>query len=121
MNDPRLDQKADDELTRALRELYARPDDVRFWDALEQRVLARLDLEELAWWQPFRHWVRPGLVAAGLAALAAGLVLGRERAMEARLAYEMVVETPRTLPQQLATKTVDLPDREATLQYVIEP
>jgi hypothetical protein len=120
--EPRIGRDDRDEhLTRALKDIYARPDDVHFWDALQRRVLARLDDEELGWWQPFREWVQYGLVAAGLSALAAGLVLGRARATEARVAYETVIETPRTLPQQLATKTVDLPPGEATLQYLIEP
>lgn len=122
MMEPRIGPEGrDDELTRALRAIYARPDDVRFWDALERRILARVREEDLGWWQPFRNWVRVGLVAAGAAGLAAGLALMHERDDEARLAYETIVETPRTLAQQLATETVSVPAREATLQYLIEP
>lgn len=123
MMDPRIGQDGgDDEVTRTLRELYAPPNDVRFWDALETRVLARIEAEYAeAWWLPYEGWVRRGLIAAALVAVAAGLALGRARNTEARIAYETIIETPRTLPQQLATKTADLPDREATLQYLIEP
>jgi hypothetical protein len=123
MMDPRIGQDGgDDEVTRALCEMYAPPNDVRFWDALETRVLARIEAEDAeAWWLPYEGWVRRGLIAAALVAVAAGLALGRARNTEARMAYETIIETPRTLPQQLATKTADLPDREATLQYLIEP
>jgi hypothetical protein len=122
MNEPRIGPEGrEDELTRALRAIYARPDDVRFWDDLERRILARVREEDLGWWQPFRNWVNVGLAAAGLVGLAAGLALMHERDAEARLAYETIVETPRTLAQQLATETVTVPTREATLQYLIEP
>jgi hypothetical protein len=121
--DPRIGRDGgEDAITRALREMYAPPSDVRFWDALEMRVMARIEAEDAeAWWLPYEGWVWRGLIAAGLVAVAAGLALGRARNTEARIAYETIIETPRTLPQQLATKTADLPDREATLQYVIEP
>ena len=127
MMDPRIGPDGrDDELTRAMRDalrgMYSPPNDVRFWDALERKVLARIEAEDAqAWWLPYEGWVRRGLIAAGLVAVAAGLALGRARNTEARIAYETIIETPRTLPQQLATKTADLPAREATLQYVIEP
>lgn len=122
MIEPRIGPEGrDDELTRALRQLYARPDDVRFWDALERRIMARVEQEDLAWWQPFRNWVRIGLAAAGLIGVASGLALMRERDDQARIAYETVVETPRTIAQQLATHTAAIPAREATLEYVIEP
>jgi len=122
MTEPRIGPDGrDDELTRALRAIYARPDDVRFWDELERRIMARVREEEFGWWQPFRNWVGVGLAAAGLAGLAAGLALVHEHDVEARVAYETIVETPRTLAQQLATGTVTVPTRDATLQYLIEP
>ena len=60
-------------------------------------------------------------MAAALAVVAAGLALVRSRDAEARVAYQQVVDTPRELSAQIATETTGLPDREATLRYVIAP
>ena len=111
----------EDELTRALRAEYARPEERGYWEALEARIMARIDREGDAWWQPFGDWVRVGLVAAAVAVVAAGLALVRSRDAEARVAYQQVVDTPRELSAQIATETTGLPDREATLRYVIAP
>ena len=111
----------DDEVTRFLRERYAAPADPSYWEGLESRIVARLLAEGDVWWAPYARWTRAGLVAAGLAAVLAGLALARSREAEARLAYETVVETPRALPAQIATGTGELSPREATLRYVITP
>ena len=111
----------EDELTRALRAEYAPPAERGYWEALEARIMARIDREREAWWHPFGEWVRVGLVAAALAVVAAGLALVRSRDAEARVAYQQVVDTPRELSAQIATETTGLPDREATLRYVIAP
>jgi hypothetical protein len=110
----------EDPVTGTLRELYAAPADPAYWQALEAKILSRIAQAD-AWWQPYTEWVRVGLIAAGLSALLAGLALVRSREAEARMAYETIIETPRTLPQQLATETSPLPAREATLRYVISP
>ena len=111
----------DDDLTRELRALYEAPAEPGYWRALEARIMARVEREGEAWWVPFRGWVRPGLVAAGVAAALLGTLLAREREFETRVAFQTIVETPRTLPAQLATDATALPAREATLQYVIAP
>ena len=111
----------EDELTRALRAEYAPPEQPGYWEALEARIMARIDRERNAWWHPFGEWVRVGLVAAGLAVVAAGLALVRSRDAAARVAYQQVVETPRELSAQIATGTTGLPDREATLLYITAP
>ena len=111
----------DDDVTRGLRAIYAAPSDPAYWVALEARIMARVGAEGEAWWHAFRDWVRIGLVAAGVAVAAAGFALARERDLETRLAYQTIVETPRTLAQQIATETSGLPEREATLRYVISP
>ncbi|HJU65792.1 MAG TPA: hypothetical protein VJ596_08955 [Gemmatimonadaceae bacterium] len=110
----------EDPVTAELRELYAPPADADYWRTLEARILARIAHAE-EWWQPYGEWVRVGLLAAGLSALLAGLALVRSREAEARMAYETIIETPRTLPHQLATETSPLPASEATLRYVISP
>ncbi|MEJ7810391.1 MAG: hypothetical protein WKG32_08250 [Gemmatimonadaceae bacterium] len=111
----------DDDLTRALREMYAPPSDAGYWDAMEARIMAHISAEADAWWQPFRGWVRSGIVAAAAAAGLAGVAATHARQEEARVAFQAIVETPRTLPQQMATETGTLPTRDATLLYVISP
>lgn len=111
----------EDALTRALRVAYAPPAEPGYWAALEARIMARIDRERDAWWHPFGEWVRVGVVAAAVAVVAAGLALQRSREREARVAYHRVVDVPRELPAQIATETTGLPDREATLRYVMAP
>ena len=109
-----------DPVTRALRALHAAPADQAYWDALEARILSRIAAED-AWPLPLRHWVRIGLVAAGVAAVALGAALYRTREVEARIAYDRVIETPGAFPQQIVTNAAGMPPREATLRYVISP
>ncbi len=111
----------DDDVTRALREIYSTPDDPAFWDALEARILARITSEGDAWWLPFQEWVRTGLVAAGILVAAAALTLAQLNAEPRRQAGKSVIEQPRTLAHQMATETTPLPDREATLRLVTAP
>lgn len=121
MHDARIGPEGrDDALTRALRALIAPPADPAYWSGLEARILS-LVAEEDAWWAPFVGWVRAGAVAAVLALAAAGVLAARARHAESQLAYRTVIETPRTLPQQIATQTSGLPEREATFRYVIAP
>lgn len=111
----------DDAVTRLLREVYASPDDPAFWNALEARILARVAAEGDAWWLPFQDWMRTGLVAAGILVAAVALTMVQLRTESRREALHTVIETPRTLAQQMATETTTLPDREATLRLVTEP
>jgi anti-sigma-K factor RskA len=112
----------DDDLTRALRGLFAAPADQAYWDALAARIMARIDRQEETWWSPYSGWVREGVLVAAVAMLviAAGLAWVRN-AEDAPVAYDAVIETPRTLSQQLATETTGLPASEATLRFVIDP
>jgi hypothetical protein len=111
----------DDDVTRALREIYSTPDDPAFWDALEAKIMARITAEGDAWWLPFQEWVRTGLVAAGILVAAAALTLAQLNAESRREALKTVIEQPRTLAHQMATETTPLPDREATLRLVTAP
>ena len=108
------------ELTRHLRALLAPPGGDAYWDGLEARVMARvgrLAAEERAgWWGCFERWLRPGLVAAGLAVGAALLALARSRDADARLAYEAVLAQPQPVAAGPATPAGV---RAATLEYVI--
>ncbi len=112
--------REDPGITRALRQLYAPPTDAGYWRGLERRIMARV-AEAPSWWEPFGAWVRAGFVAACAAAVLMGIALARAHEEEAQVAYETVIETPRTLPQQIATESGTLPAREATLRYVLSP
>jgi hypothetical protein len=111
----------DDDLTRALRRIYAAPADEAYWSALERRIMARIVEEE--WWLPLAAWVRVGVVAAGVALAVASLTLVRNHRAEAQIAYRTVIETPRTAPLQMATETESgtASEREAMLRFVISP
>jgi hypothetical protein len=113
----------EDDLTRELRALYAPPSGESYWLTLEARIMARIDAGADEWWSPFGGWVREGMLAAAVVVLAIGVGLawagGDEN--DAPLAYDTVIETPRTLSQQLATETSRLPASEAALQFVIGP
>ena len=84
-------------------------------------MLCGISAEEDAWWCAYRHWVRPGLVAAAVAFLAVGFTIMHSRELEARMAVRTIIEVPRTPAQQLATQLDEVPSREATLRYVIAP
>jgi hypothetical protein len=118
---PPGDGREQPEITRALRRLYAPPADAGYWSGLERRIMARIADEALSWWEPFGSWVRAGVAAACAAAVLMGIAWSRAHDEEAQVAYETVIETPRTLPQQIAIEAGTLPAREATLQYVLSP
>jgi len=86
----------DDELTNHLRAIVAPPADPAYWDSLEQRIMARIDrgAEDGRWWVLSESVYRIGLIAAALTLIVSGSVYLRSRAVEARMAYERVIETP---------------------------
>ena len=111
----------DDDLTRVLRAVYAAPADPTYWESLETKIMARIRGESDGWWLPLSGWGPVGLIAAGLALVFAGYTVTHTREAEASLAYQMVMETPHSLPQQLAVAQEGAPAREATLRFVISP
>jgi hypothetical protein len=113
----------DDELTRALRRLYAAPADEAYWEAFAARIMARIgrDAESEGWWQPLAGLARIGIIAAGIALVVAGAALTYSRNAEARIAYEAIIETPRSAALQLAIDRGTGAEREATLRYVLSP
>ena len=113
----------DDDLTRALRSLYAPPADDAYWASLAGRIMARIggDAAVEQWWQPLARFARIGLVAAAVALVAARIALSRNAARETAIAYDGVIETPSSAPLQLAKDAAPGSARDATLRYVISP
>jgi hypothetical protein len=113
----------DDELTSHLRAIVAPPADDAYWNGLEQRIMARLERgrDENRWWALSAQAYQLGLMAAGLTLIVAASVFLRERALERRMAYETVIETPSGQPQQVwARRGLVPPDRQATLRAVTD-
>lgn len=112
----------DDDLTRALRSVYTAPADEAYWDDLARRILARIaSAEGDAWWGFVAGWAGVGIIAAAVALMIAGLTLSRSRATEAQIAYQTIIETPRSAPLQIATDADRRTERDVTLRYVISP
>lgn len=86
----------DDQLTEQLRAMYAPPEGESYWAGLERRIIARLEkgTDEGRWWALSERTYQIGLLAAGLTLIVAGSVYLRSRQVEARMAYETVIETP---------------------------
>ena len=112
--------RRDDEVTQLLRALVAPPTDPAYWAGLEARVMARVRGAAPGgdWEDALTDWARAGLVAAGLALLAAGAALAHSRGAEARMAYEAVV-TPTQAPLAPVARASGSAGREETLYYLI--
>jgi hypothetical protein len=113
----------EDEITNALRDIYAPPADESYWSDLAQRIMTRISNESEGdlWWQPFARLARVGVLAAGVALAIASIALTRDRAAEPSLAYETIADMPRTSLLQISIEPDANSEREATLRYVIAP
>jgi|HubBroStandDraft_5_1064220.scaffolds.fasta_scaffold142849_2 hypothetical protein len=110
-------------LTRLLREAYASPDDPHYWNRLEARIMAGVRGQTgrggaEGWGAAFHAWARAGLAAACLAAVAGGVAAWNSRDMEARVAYEAVVDVPTPAVVQSDSRFINVSEREATGRYV---
>lgn len=107
----------DDDLTNELRALVAPPSDPGYWDTLEARIMARIERgqDEGSWWALSERIYRLGMMAAGLILIVAGTVWLRSRAVETRMAFESVIETPG-MDQPVFARRNPLDDRRATLR-----
>lgn len=108
----------DDELTNALRAIVAPPAEASYWDALEARIMARIERgkDEGRWWALSERMYRLGMMAAGLILIVAGSVWLRSRAVETRMAYEAVIESPEDQP--VFARRSPLDERPATMRAV---
>ena len=109
----------DDDITGALRQLYAAPQDEAYWRGLETRILSRLAAApSIAWWDELHHWMRPALAAAAIVLLAAGVAVVRAYQMEQQTTYEAML-TPTTLPVGTAVRPVLQEHRDETFRYLM--
>ena len=85
----------DDELTGAMRGLYAAPAGHAYWNELESRIMARVAEVELGWWTELDRWLKPALVAAAVLVVTAGVAMFHAQRAETESAYdELFAPTP---------------------------
>ena len=107
----------DDELTGAMRGLYAAPAGHAYWNELESRIMARVAEVELGWWTELERWVRPALAAAAVLLLAAGAAMFHARQMESEIAVDNMLGSP-SVPVSTAIRPALDNDRDARIRYL---
>jgi hypothetical protein len=129
--DLRLDDEGDAKITEMLRDVYAPPAGGAYWDSLETRIMAYIKEHEGAvvaipvnWWSDLASWAGPGLAAAALLFVAAGLMWSRQKDEDLRTTYEAVTEPLASDVLPGAVQVVTAPrdgssQREATFRYVL--
>jgi hypothetical protein len=129
--DLRLDteDKGDADLTNALREIYSAPKKESYWDELQSRILSYVRSHGEAvipvnWWSDLASWSGPGLAAAALLFVAAGLLWSKQADEDLRFSYEAVTDTLALEFLPGAVQVVQAPhdgtsQREATFRYVM--
>ncbi len=128
--DLRLADEGDAKLAGMLRELYSPPAEGAYWDALEKRIVAHVAAHKNAslipvnWWTDLAAWAAPGLAAAALIFVAAGMMLSRQTDDDLRTTYEAVTEPVSEDALPGAVQVVTAPhdgssQREATFRYVL--
>ena len=111
----------DDQLTRALRAIYAPPGGDAFWESLERRILGRVSaMEEDLWWRQLARWGR-GLALAGAAAIVMAALIAQHSNHQRSLAAYREIESSRVAPVQVASETEREASRDVTLRYVMGP
>lgn len=127
--DLRPEDEGDAMLAVLLRDVYAPPAEGAYWDGLQARIMAnivrhRSALIPVNWWSDLANWTAPGLAAAALLFVAAGILWSRQEDEELRTTYEAVTDpvAPDVLPG--AVQVVTAPrdgssQREATFRYVL--
>jgi hypothetical protein len=128
--DLRLEDKGDAKITEMLRDVYAPPAEGAYWDALEARIMSYIKSHENAvsipvnWWSDLANWAAPGLAAAALLFVAAGMMWSRQKDEDLRTSYDAVTEplASDVLPGAVQVVTAPLDgssQREATFRYVL--
>ena len=119
----------DAEITKALRQIYAAPEAASYWSTLEQRIMSyvrdrRAAVIPVNWWSDLASWAGPGLAAAALLFVAAGLMWSKQRDEDLRVSYEAVTDSVPYDALPGAVQVVQAPhdgssQREATFRYVM--
>jgi hypothetical protein len=129
--DLRLEDEGDAKITEMLRDVYAPPAGGAYWDALETRIMSYIKANQNAdasipvnWWSDLASWAGPGLAAAALLFVAAGLMWSRQKDEDLRTTYEAVTEPVASDVLPGAVQVVTAPhdgssQREATFRYVL--
>ena len=127
--DLRLDDQGDAKITAVLRVVYAPPAEGAYWDGLETRIMSYIKAHDVAsipvnWWSDLASWAGPGLAAAALLFVAAGLMWSRQKDEDLRTTYEAVTEPLASDVLPGAVQVVTAPydgssQREATFRYVL--
>jgi hypothetical protein len=128
--DLRLTDEGDAELTGILRAAYAPPAEGAYWDALEGRIMSHIAENRprtgipVNWWSDLANWAAPGLAAAALLFVAAGMLWSRQNDEDLRTGYEAVTESVAADILPGAVQVVTAPhdgssQRDATFRYVM--
>ena len=127
--DLRLEDEGDAKITEMLRDAYAPPAEGSYWDALEARILAYIKTHQqvlipVNWWSDLANWSAPGLAAAALLFVAAGVLWSRQKDDELSTTYDAVTEVVDSDVLPGAIQVVTAPhdgssQREATFRYVL--
>ncbi len=121
--------EGDAKLAAALREIYAPPAEGAYWEGLHSRIMANVARQRAAvipvnWWSDLATWTGPGLAAAALLFVAAGILWSRQKNEDLRTTYEAVTESVESDAVPGAVQVVIAPhdgssQREATFRYVM--
>lgn len=111
----------DEEITTALREMYASPAEDSYWTTLERRIMQAVSVERpREWWSHFPGWVRLGLTAAAAAVMVAALASWHTRDSQQRMAADRLIGPASEMPLLTESDRGERnKEREATLRYLI--
>ena len=121
--------EGDARIAGLLRDLYAPPAGGAYWEGLHSRIMAniarhRVSVIPVNWWSDLASWTAPGLAAAALLFVAAGILWSRQNDEDLRTTYEAVTEPVASDVLPGAVQVVTAPhdgssQREATFRYVL--
>lgn len=124
------DEAGDAKITGMLRDAYAPPAEGAYWEGLEARILAYVKSHDaivqipVNWWSDLASWAGPGLAAAALLFVAAGMLWSRQKDEDMSTTYDAVTESLASDVLPGAVQVVTAPrdgssQREATFRYVL--
>jgi hypothetical protein len=127
--DLRPNDEGDAKIAGLIRAVYAPPAEGAYWDGLEGRIMANISrhrppLIPVNWWSDLAGWMAPGMAAAALLFVAAGVLWSRQKDEEMGTTYEAVTESVASDVLPGAVQVVTAPrdgssQREATFRYVL--